>query len=479
MNPSIVDLFAKQPDRQKIYRTHEGGWVLDYSHLPMTDAARSALVSTFHAKSPKSHIEALFSGVAVNPSEQQPALHARLRSREDEKVVEQKDRFLAVAGALYSGKLGLTDLIHIGIGGSDLGPRLVADALDEGHSAVRVHWLATVDGRRVRRLLASLDPKTTGVVIASKSFSTQETLVQAEHIKRWLGDGFVDRAWAATANVERAEAFGLDPSHVLAFPQWTGGRFSLWSSVGLSSAALIGVDAFQDLLDGAHQADLAFRTNGGVDANGLAIWLALMIHYLRRDLDFSTLGIVAYEPRLALLGDYCQQLLMESLGKRVDRDHQSIDAPTVPLIYGGRGTDLQHSIFQALHQGLDTHPLLLIGAIEDASGDRAWHHVQLAHLLAQRQAFARGRSTGEAYQAMPGNRPVAVLLTSHLTAERLGFLLASLEHAVYGLSILWGVNAFDQWGVEEGKRLAGPIQARLDAENPTLEALLDWDLDHH
>ncbi len=482
MNPSIADLMASEPDRAKTHRVSQGGWVLDYSHLPLSAARRDALVEAFTNARAADHIEALFAGECVNPSEQQPALHTRLRSNEDAEVAGLTERFLAVAGALYSGRQGLSDVIHIGIGGSDLGPRLVADALEAGDSAVRVHWLSTVDGRRVRRLLNELDPATTGVVIASKSFSTEETLVQAQHIKDWLGERFVSQAWAATAKPGKAEAFGVAQAHILAFPSWTGGRFSLWSSVGVSAAALIGPQAFRGLLAGAHEADALYRaTPRASDAgqHGLAVWLALAIEHLRRGLDLPTLGVVAYEPRLALLGDYCQQLFMESLGKRVGLDDQPVATPTVPLIYGGRGTDLQHSIFQALHQGLDTHPLLLVGALRDEAGESSWHHVQLAHLLAQRQAFARGRIDGEVYQHMPGNRPVALLLTEALTAKGLGFLLASLEHCVYSLSILWGVNAFDQWGVEEGKRLAGPIRDRLAAENPSLEALLDWDLNHH
>lgn len=482
MNPSIADLLANEPDRAKTHRVSQGGWVFDYSHLPLSLDQRQALANAFDQAGARDRIAALFSGECVNPSEQQPALHTRLRSDEDDEVVALRQRFLAVAEALYSGRQGLTDIIHIGIGGSDLGPRLVADALEAGDSAVRIHWLSTVDGRRVRRLLNELDPATTGLVIASKSFSTEETLVQAQYIKTWLGERFVAQAWAATAKPDKAQAFGVAQDHILAFPSWTGGRFSLWSSVGVSAAALIGPDAFGQMLLGAHEADQHYRQTsvvGGAGDHGLAVWVALTIEHLRRGLNLSTLGVVAYEPRLALLGDYCQQLFMESLGKRVGLDDRPIETPTVPLIYGGRGTDLQHSIFQALHQGLDTHPLLLVGALRDEAGESSWHHVQMAHLLAQRQAFARGRVEGQVYQQMPGNRPVAVLLTESLTARGLGFLLASLEHSVYSLSILWGINAFDQWGVEEGKRLAGPIRAHLSSEQPNLEALLDWDLNHH
>lgn len=479
MNSSIESLFKDNPKRGRLHRVRQGAWIFDHSHIPIETPMLGELMTQFLAHDPSQRIEALFSGQMVNPSEGQAARHMELRSDDNPDVREMAEQFLAVADALHTGGLGLTDLIHIGIGGSDLGPRLVADALDHGQGQIQVHWLSTVDGRRLKRLLASLDPAKTGVVIASKSFSTEETLALAERVKSWLGDRFKAQAWAATANPSRAEAFGVSPDHILVFPSWTGGRFSLWSSVGVSAAALIGTEGFRALMAGARQADQSYRESAGRYDQSLAVWLALIIDYLRRGMDFTTLGMIAYEPRLALLGDYCQQLFMESLGKRLDLADEPIQRPTVPLIFGGRGTDLQHSIFQALHQGLDTHPLMLIGSLKDASSDEDLHRIQVAHLLAQRQAFARGRSDGRAFQQMPGNRPVAVLLTESLDAESLGFLLASLEHAVFTLSVLWGINAFDQWGVEEGKRLAGPLKKRLSVENPDIETLLDWGNEHH
>lgn len=479
MNPSISELFANEPNRARDFRLAQGDWYFDFSHLPLSAGAKEDLLKAFLAREPAKAIEALFGGETVNGSERQPALHARLRSSEDAAVQAQQSRFLALAERLYSGQSGLTDLIHIGIGGSDLGPRLVADALDEGDSAVSVHWLATADGRRLKRLMNVLNPETTGLVIASKSFSTEETLAQAEHLKAWLGERFARQVWAATANPERAQAFGVPAEHVLTFPHWTGGRFSLWSSVGVSAAAVMGAEAFKALLDGAHEADQRYQQASNAWNENLAVWLGLMVDHLRRSLDLTTLGVVSYEPRLALLGDYCQQLFMESLGKGVDVQDQPISSPTVPLIFGGRGTDLQHSIFQALHQGMDTHPLLLVGALHDPSALPDCGHIQMAHLLAQRQAFAQGRGEGAPYQHMPGNRPVALLLTEQLSAHRLGFLLASLEHAVYSLSVLWGINAFDQWGVEEGKRLARPLRKRLERHGTGIADILDWDLNHH
>jgi glucose-6-phosphate isomerase len=468
--PDVAELFNQDSGRGSAFSLLQQGWLLDYSRTPLDRVQRDRLLDLPRRFRLRQAMQRLFEGGIVNPSEAQPALHMQLRAKlpPAERQVERA-RMLAVADRIHSGQGGFDDLIHIGIGGSDLGPRLVADALDEGDSAVRVHWLSTLDGRRFQRLLGELNPARTAVVIASKSFSTEETMVQAKAVRCWMGGHFAAAAWAATANAERAVAFGLQPEHVLPFPDWTGGRYSLWSSVGISAAATIGSSRFEALLAGAEAADQL--TLQSPDGSSLAGMLGLLIHYFRRELGLPTLGVVAYEPRLALLGDYLQQLVMESLGKRVDLTDQPLDQPTVPLVYGGRGTDLQHSIFQALHQGTDTHPLVLVGSLSDTHDHDDWQRAQLAHLLAQAAAFARGRQEGAPHRRLPGNRPVAVLLTERLTPQGLGFLLAGFEHVVYVLSVLWQINAYDQWGVEEGKRLAGDIRRRLDERMPSLHEL--------
>lgn len=466
--PTLANLFAADPSREQDLSLAASGWTLNYSRIPIEREDLVALRSLVDDTELDRAVARLFAGEPVNPSEGRPALHMALRGRDDQvfapaadagELARQRDAFLALAGKLHDGSSGLTDLLHIGIGGSDLGPRLVADALNADDSAVRVHWLATLDGRRFERLCRELDPATTGMVIASKSFSTEETMTQAMAARQWLGEGWSTRSWAATANGPGAVEFGIPAENVLEFPSFVGGRFSLWSSVGVSAAARIGPDRFRRLLAGAARADEEFRK--APDPGSMAVVVALLMHFLRRELDLDTLGIISYEPRLALLADHLQQLVMESLGKGVGLDDQALDAPTAPLIFGGRGTDLQHSIFQALHQGPDTHPLILVGSRRDRHAYPDWHQAQLAHLLAQAQALANGRDDGRSFQNMPGNRPVATLIVDELDSDKLGWLLASLEHAVYALSILWGINAFDQWGVEEGKRLAAEIRARL------------------
>lgn len=368
---------------------------------------------------------------------------------------------LHVAGRLYRGETPVRTILHAGIGGSDLGPRLVADALDPGDGSVAVEWLATLDARRISRLLNRLEPETTALVVASKSFSTSETLSQAALIRDWLGPEGGQRIWAATANVDRALAFGVSEANVLAFPGWTGGRFSLWSGVGLSAAARIGPDRWQRLLSGAEQADKLLTDELTASP---AYALAHVLDWLVRSGGFNTLGVVSYDPGLRLLAEYLQQLVMESLGKSVDLTGASMSAHTSPLVFGGAGTDLQHSLFQALHQGTVRHPMLLLGSVRCDEGPEAWPLDQLSHLLGQASVLVNGKPAEDGARALPGNNPVMLMLTRAVNAESVGELLANFEHAVYLLSATWRVNAFDQWGVEEGKRLAVQFRSVLEGE---------------
>ena len=456
-------------------------WVLDASRVPLDADQRADCREEMVASGLALAVERLFSGEVVNPSERQPALHMALRAHSPDRwsgqgvapeLAEQRERFLQLAEQLYLGSMGITDLIHIGIGGSDLGPRLLLEALGDSSSRLRVHCLSTLDHRVLQRLLDSLDPAKTGLIVASKSFTTEETLLQARAVANWLGDTFAARSWAATAQADRAVAFGFKPDAVLEFPAWTGGRFSMWSSVGTCAAAAMGRERFESLLAGAAEADADFH-QASVQSNNdqLAHELAGLMHGLCRRLDLATLGVVAYDPRLALLGDYLQQLVMESLGKSVDLSDRPLRQPTAPLVFSGRGTDAQHAMFQAFHQGNADHPLILVGTLEDPSVDPDWQRTQLAHLLGQAEAFAHGIRSERPCQELPGSRPVSLLMADALSPRGLGYLLASFEHAVFVLAVLWGVNPFDQWGVEEGKRLAREFKKKLETVPFSLEDL--------
>jgi len=482
--PDIRALLRDEPGRTSEMVCNSARWRFDASRTPLKLADWRAFFDASASSPLRQAANALFAGAIVNPSENQPALHMALRAAHPGAMVEAADaaviedsrrRMLEIAGRMYRGETSIRTILHAGIGGSDLGPRLVADALDPGDSAVHVEWLATLDARRIGRLLDRLDPATTALVVASKSFSTSETLSQAALIREWLGAAGGERIWAATANAERARAFGIAESNILAFPGWTGGRFSLWSSVGMSAAARIGPDRWRRLLAGAEQAD-DLLTRDLLASPAYA--LARVLDRLIRGAGFNTLGVVSYDPALRLLAEYLQQLVMESLGKSVDLSGASTQAHTSPLVFGGAGTDLQHSLFQALHQGTVRHPLLLLGSVRCNEGPAEWSRDQLSHLLGQASALVNGRTAENRSRALPGNNPVLLLLAHAVDAEGVGELLANFEHAVYLLGVIWGINAFDQWGVEEGKRLAIEFRSALDgtgqSPDPALEQTIEW-----
>ena len=478
----IQALLAADPGRSDRMTRATQRWLFDASRTPIPGHEWENICADEAVGTAQAAMDALFGGEIVNPSEHQPALHMALRAAdpadiapaEDAAMIERsRGELLDWAARLHDGSAGVRTLLHVGIGGSDLGPRLVADALDTGTSAIDVEWLTTLDTARVQRIQQDLDPATTGMVVASKSFSTVETMTQAARWREWLGGS--DRIWAATARPEKAAEFGVPADNVLAFPGWTGGRFSLWSSVGLSAAASIGPARWQALLNGAASADDAVRQDVG---NSVAFAMAGCIDALVRRFGFGTLGVVSYEPGLRLLAEYLQQLVMESLGKSVNLDGAPVCRPTSPLVFGGAGTDLQHSVFQALHQGTTRHPMLLLGTAPGTSGMSGWQREQLAHLLGQASALVNGRDDERLERSLPGDNPVMLMLARCLDPETVGELLATFEHAVYLLGVGWNINPFDQWGVEEGKRLAAGFREALEngahSPDPTLEALVDW-----
>ncbi|NKI35460.1 glucose-6-phosphate isomerase [Wenzhouxiangella sp. XN79A] len=472
-NRTLAARLDAEPDRMAAFATTTARWRLDAGLTPIDAEVWQAPVP-----GRRDAVEALLRGRIVNLSEQRPALHAWLRGAEGEipeAFARARERMLSLADRLYRGESPIRDLIHIGIGGSDLGPRLVAEALDPGDSAVRVHWRSTLDARGLERLLGELEPTRTGLVVASKSFGTRETRLQAEAVRSWLGEAWAERTWAATARSDRARDWGLSSEHVLPFDGAIGGRFSLWSPVGISAAARIGRARFEALLEGARTADLDLRRDP--DAS-LAGRLACAVDQLTRVHGFATLGVVAYAPGLRRLADYLQQLVMESLGKRVTADGAPAEGPSSPLIFGGAGTDLQHSIFQAVHQGRQRHPMLLVGNALNSADHDSFCIEQAANLLGQARTLALGHRDEDPQRVLPGGNPVLMLWARPLDAAAVGELLAHWEHAVYLLGTAWNLNPFDQWGVEEGKRQAEAVRPAIEkgGEPPDerFRALLDW-----
>lgn len=442
------------------------------AHALLLDMARQAGVPAA--------IRSLFDGAPVNVSEARPALHTALRgdlgagevARSAHRQAQQvRGRVDALHAQLVASDV--TDIVNIGIGGSDLGPRLAVDALkDFRDGRFRVHFISNVDGSVVQHLLRELDPARTAVILVSKSFGTQETLLNGELMREWTGGG--ERLYAVSANPARAEAFGIAPERVLPMWDWVGGRFSLWSAVGIAVQLAIGREGFAQLLAGAAEMD-AHVLESAPEAN-LAVWHALAAVWNRNGMGYASHAVLPYDERLALLPAYLQQLVMESLGKSVHADGRPVSTATVPVLWGGAGTAVQHSFFQALHQGCDPVPADFIGVVRPAHGHAVNHAALLSNLLAQAEALANGAASADGNKHYPGGRPSTLMLIDELTPHSLGALLALYEHSVYVQSVLWGINAFDQWGVELGKRIAGELMpvvtGQAEADDPVTRALV-------
>lgn len=471
--------------------------LLDFTRVRIDAQALGELLAAAEASGVAERRDALFAGAHVNATEDRPALHMALRSpevleavggEEAARVREAMVRMREFAATLGRGELPgaegepVTDIVHVGIGGSLLGTQLVCDALDEGDTPLRVHFLGSVDAIRRERLLQRLDPARTMVILVSKSFSTGDTLLHGRRLRAWLEDALGRapahrRLFAVTSQVARAGDFGIAPERLLYFSDWVGGRYSLWSPVSLSAAALIGPERFQALLDGAASMDRHFRE--APLADNLPVLSALVGVWHRNVCGYAAWGCMPYDQRLKLLPAYLQQLIMESNGKSVRADGRPSELSTAAVVFGETGTEAQHSVFQAMHQGSDIVPLNFVAVARPDHDDREAQDELLANLLAQLTALAAGRD-GDATRAalgemdegllrqrtFPGNRPSELLLLDRLTPGSLGRLLALYEHKVFVESVLWNINAFDQWGVELGKTLAPGIQSALAGEGP-------------
>lgn len=471
---SLSELCA-DPTRASQLHFEGAGLSLDLGRQRLDAPALDALLGEASRLGLAAGLRALFDGETVNPTEARPALHTALRSGLSHSAVAMaaraeacaaRARMEAVSAELESS--AVTDVISVGIGGSDLGPRLVVDALlDQAASRVRVHFLANVDGHAATRLMAGLDPRRAAVLLVSKSFSTQETLLNGRLLRDWLGAD--ERLYAVSANPGRAAAFGIAPERVLPMWDWVGGRYSLWSAVGWSIRLALGAEGFDSLLNGAAEMD-AHVLQAPLPRN-LPVLHALMSVWNRNALGIVTQAVLPYDDRLALLPAFLQQLVMESLGKRVSLAGEDLGIETVPVIWGGVGTNSQHSFFQALHQGTQIVASDFIGVIEPAHGHVDNHRALLSNLLAQGEALACGQRSEDPHRDYPGGRPSSLILLQRLDARSLGALLALYEHSVYLQSVLWNINAFDQWGVELGKQLASQLLPALSGGAPAGDVL--------
>ncbi len=427
------------------------------------------------------HRDAMFAGERINRTEQRAVMHFLLRNPENRALAQEKrvqtaikniasqltevhatlDAMLAYAEQLRRDET-ITDIVNIGIGGSDLGPQMAVLALEEfATTGKRFHFVSNVDGSELASVLKGLKPQNTLFLIASKTFTTTETMTNAHSARRWFeaqGGRDIGRHFAAlTSNVAAANAFGI--STTFGFWDWVGGRYSLWSAIGLPIAMAIGAAGFRELLAGAHAMDEHFRT-APLESN-LPVRLGLLDVWYRNFHGFSSRSIAPYSSALRRWPAYLQQLEMESNGKRVDADGNALPFATSPVLWGEPGTNGQHAYFQMLHQGTAVVPVEFV-AVKKAGHDLPGHHDKLlANALAQAQALMRGKEDAGGHKHFPGNRPSTFLLLERLTPASLGALIALQEHRVFVSGAVWGINSFDQWGVELGKVLAKDIEPRL------------------
>lgn len=518
MGERLTDLFLKDPRRAADFTFEQGGFVLDISKQKLTREAWAALNAFARGRGVEAKFAAMLAGEPVNLTEGRAVLHTALRApspRPD--VAETQRRADDLADAIRAGRITGEDgrpiraVLSMGIGGSDLGPRLVWDALrPAAPPAVEPVFVSNVDPDDRAEALARLDPRDTLAVVVSKSFTTQETLANAEAARAWLAEACgaeaaAQRFIAVTAKRERAEAFGVGPEKIFDFWDWVGGRFSVWSAVNLACAIALGPDVMAAMRRGAAEMDAAAAADPLGSLPGV---LALVNWWNRTALGAPSRAVFAYSHRLRRLPDYLQQLEMESNGKSVRRGGEDCLEETAPVTWGGPGTLAQHAVFQLLHQGTSVHPCEFIAAAEpgaepgagrdetDAAA-RADHVKLLANAVAQAEALMKGRSVAEAeallkaagagedearrlapHQAYPGDRPSSFILMDRLTPERFGALLALYEHKTAIEGFLWDVNSFDQYGVELGKVCAGDVLKDLTGEasgaahDPSTQALI-------
>ncbi len=502
----LRDLFASDPQRFSRFSLEHNGLLLDYSKQRLTAETLGALQGLWWVADMPGWINRLRAGEAINHTEGRAVLHHALRHQgtrpilqngldvmpQVHAVLEQMRRF---CNALHSGEWrGATgeqvlDVVNIGIGGSDLGPKMATQALAAHHIPhLKVHYVSNLDGAHLATTLAGLSPRTTLFVIASKTFTTQETMQNAASARRWLVDALGEAAVrrhfvAVSTNLSGVAKFGIDPDHAFAFWDWVGGRFSVWSAIGLPLALAIGFENFQRFLAGAAAMDAHFF-EAPAERN-LPFVLALLDVWNTDFLGAETRACLPYSQSLELLPRYLQQLEMESNGKRADRNGQDPGCPTSPILWGEAGTNGQHAFYQLLHQGGRLIPSDFIVSREADFPLPGHHEKLLANCFAQAEALMHGKTAEEVraemeaahvpstvidrllpYKVFPGNQPSTTLLLPRLDPYNFGQLIALFEHKVFALGMIWNLNSYDQWGVEYGKQLANRLLPIIEGRAP-------------
>jgi glucose-6-phosphate isomerase len=500
----LRELFAQDPKRFEAFSLQAGELLIDYSKNRVTAETLRLLLALARQAEVERFRDRMFAGERINTTEDRPVLHVALRNRANRPIfVDGKDVMPEVNAVLakmrafseqvrsggWKGHTGkrITDVVNIGIGGSDLGPVMATEALRPyWQRGLRAHFVSNVDGTHLAETVKDLDAQTTLFIVASKTFTTQETLMNARSARAWLveklGEAAVPRHFVAvsTATAEVAK-FGIDPANMFGFWDWVGGRYSLWSAIGLSVACAIGMDRFEEMLQGAHEMDEHFRT-APLERNAPVLLGVLGIWYFNF-LGAHTQAILPYDQYLHRFPAYLQQADMESNGKRVDRSGREIvDYTTGPVVWGEPGTNGQHAFYQLIHQGTRLVPADFIAPLETHNPLGEHHRVLLANFFAQTEALMMGKTESEArteleaagtppdriaallpHKQFPGNRPTNSIVFRKLTPRTLGQLVALYEHKIFTQGVVWDINSFDQWGVELGKQLAKKIEPELAA----------------
>ncbi len=513
-NVHMRDMFERDTTRFSRYTLQADQLFLDYSKNRLDDAALSSLMALASEAGIDSRRDAMFAGEIINSTEGRAVLHTALRADVAQSLLvdgtdviaqvhEQLDRMERFVDAIRSrrhcGSSGeaITDVVNIGIGGSDLGPAMVTAALQPyAQSGPRSHFVSNVDPVQIHDTLAQLNPKTTLVIVVSKTFTTQETMANAKVAMAWLLAGVTDlqpHVAAVTTNAAAARELGFAKDSTFLFWDWVGGRYSLWSSVGLSIALAIGMSSFRKLLAGARAMDEHFCS--APLAQNMPVVLAMLGIWYRNFWQAGSHAVLPYSQRLQRLPAYLQQLDMESNGKRVRLNGDAVGSATGPVIWGEPGTNGQHAFYQLLHQGTDLIPCDILFARRGDTADEQGHRMLIANAIAQGEALMRGKEDTQLrdemqtagldeekikallpHRCFPGNKPSNTLVFDQLDPRTLGNLIALYEHKVFCQGVVWGINSFDQWGVELGKELAKGVLNALNESSPPAadESLLGW-----
>ena len=480
--PTLGQLFAAEPDRVERFSVEAGDILFDFSKTHLSGELVSGFMKLAEKIGLAARRDAMFAGEPVNATEGRSAEHSAERGLGAPESVARASamhsRMRALIDAIEAEAFGpVRHILHIGIGGSALGPKLLVDALGRDSGRYDMAVVSNVDAAALEEALSGFDPSATLIAIASKTFTTTETMLNARSALAWLEEGGVDdpygRLVALTASPDEAIAFGVDETRILPFSESVGGRYSLWSTIGFSAALALGWDAFESLLEGAAAMDRHFRLEP-FERNA-PVLAAFADRYYANLRGAETRAVFAYDERLRLLPGYLQQLEMESNGKGVCLDGQPMGRATSPIVWGGVGTDAQHAVFQLLHQGTHLVPVEFVASIENADGFADEHHrALLVNCFAQGAALMSGREAEDPHRAYPGDRPSTTILLDRLDPATLGALIAFYEHRVFANACLLGINPFDQFGVELGKEMAKAVDGEGELQfDPSTTALLN------